>query len=153
VAVTTKLPPPPARPGGDEGGGGSDWVELMRARDDIDAHLLTGRLHGAGVETRTIKDRRAPGAWLIGGSNPWAPVTVFVRRRQLEDARLVLAEISLEWGGPPASPGIKEGLATAWWLVAVALGVVLTVIALMQAAAVASAGAGGRPAAAVGRPP
>ena len=139
MSLGTMLPPPPARLTGDGGGGGSDWVELTRARDDIEAHLLTGRLHQAGVGTRAIKDRRAPGAWLHGGSNPWAPVSVLVLRRDLDAARVVLAEISLE--------GCAEGLdvedagrrtALAWTAIAVALGVVLCLVALTQAAAVAS---------------
>lgn len=93
--------PGPPRDDGSRGGGGSGWVELVRATDDIDAHLLTGRLLAAGIESLTVKDRRAPGAWLSGGSNPWAPVAILVRRVQLDDARLVLAEISL---GAPCAP-------------------------------------------------
>lgn len=114
------LPPPPLST--QTGGDGSGWVELARARDDIDAHLLEGRLNEAGIETRSIKDRGAPGAWLYGGSNPWAPVTILVRRIQLEDAQVVLAEIAL--AAPDArEPGAPEsrGLPLTWWLVALAL--------------------------------
>ncbi len=84
-----QAPPPPAgtRSGG---GGGSGWIQLVKAADDIEAHLLAGRLAEAGIEVQTLPDRAAPGAWLYGGSNPWAPVRVLVRRRQLEEARLVL---------------------------------------------------------------
>jgi hypothetical protein len=136
MGVGVLSPPPPAvtepRP---SGGGGSGWIYLARARDDIDAHLLTGRLSQAGIETRTIVDRSAPGAWLHGGSNPWAPVNIFVRRHQLDDARLVLAEIS--FGAPPAGPpGVgaqRRRLPVLWWVTAVALGLVLTVVALGQA--------------------
>jgi hypothetical protein len=91
---------PPRRLDDLNGGGGSGWVPLYKAANDIDAHLLIGRLHGMGIETRTLVDRGAPGAWLYGGLNPWAPVTVYVRGFQLEDARLVLAEVA--WAAPAA---------------------------------------------------
>lgn len=129
------LPPPPVTAG--RGGGDSRWVELIRARDDIDAHLLTGRLNEAGIETRTMKDRAAPGAWLYGGSNPWAPVMVLVRRFQLEDARLELAELSFT--GPAAEPSGEEDATSSrwsvplvWWIVALVLGALLTGVALMK---------------------
>jgi hypothetical protein len=113
------------------GGGGSDWVELTRARDDIDAHLLAGRLLEAGIETRAVKDRFAPGAWLYGGSNPWAPVTIMVHRVQLDDARLVLAEISYE--APSADTGRtserrERQNPVAWWVAAVVLAALVTAI-------------------------
>jgi hypothetical protein len=96
---------------------------------------LAGRLAEAGVETQTLPDRTAPGAWLYGGSNPWAPVTVLVRRRQLDEARLVLVEIS--WSGPAAEPGHPPAqprpVPLLWWATAVALGVLFTAAALLQA--------------------
>ena len=132
---STGGPPPIVE---DHGGGGARWVELATARNDIEAHLLTGRLAEASVETRTVKDRSAPGAWLYGGSNPWAPIVVLVRSLQLDDARLVLAEIS--WTQPaidpataPAAPAPKSH-AVAWWAAALALGVVFTSIALARTA-------------------
>ena len=128
--------PPPLLDG--PGGGGARWVELITAQDDIEAHLLTGRLGEAGIETRTVKDRSGP-AWLHGGSNPWAPVSVLVKRIQLEDARLVLVEIS--WGQPavdpealaPASPAGTRG-ALVWWAAAILLGVTFTSVALARTA-------------------
>jgi hypothetical protein len=141
--MTTRVACPPLPPAlaGSEGGGGWWWIQLTTAANDIDAHLLTGRLNQAGIETRAIKDRRAPGSWAYGGSNPWAPVGVMVRAVQLEDARLVLAEISLT--GPDAVHRAERpmglGPAFFWGAVAVILGVVLTLIALMQVASLASA--------------
>ncbi|MDQ3752885.1 MAG: DUF2007 domain-containing protein [Actinomycetota bacterium] len=135
-----QAPPPPVatRFGG---GGGSEWIELVKAADDIEAHLLAGRLTEAGVEVQTLPDRAAPGAWLYGGSNPWAPVTVLVRRRQLEEARLVLAEIS--WAGPPAdrdrpSPASRH-VPFLWWATAIALGTLFFAAALLQATRATSA--------------
>jgi hypothetical protein len=129
------LPPPVSR---FEGGGGSGWVMLIRANGDIDAHLLTGRLLEAGVESRTVKDRSSPGAWMLAGSNPWAPVIILVRRFQLEDARLVLAEISFDL--PDAAEPLPRPVAhrwsgpLLWWAVAIALGAIFTGIGLLQTA-------------------
>ena len=134
MGVKLEVPPPPTAAA--RGGGGSGWVELARARDDIEAHLLAGRLNEAGIETKTVKDRFAPGAWLYGGSNPWAPVTVYVRRLELEDARLVLAEISYQAPSTNDSEGTELGarLTWKWWLVAAGLGIVLTWAAIVESA-------------------
>ena len=85
-------------PGGreDDDGGDSSWIRLTSAANDIDAHLVGGRLEAAGVQCRFVKETRDLAAWLYGGSNPWAPVNVMVRRFDLEPARRVLAEIALE---------------------------------------------------------
>ena len=128
----------PAPPSSDREGGGTGWVELTRTRNDIEAHLLTGRLNEAGVETSCVKDRGAPGAWLHGGSNPWAPVTVLVKKMQLDDARLVLVEIS--WAQPPIDPkqtpavegAVGKRYALTWWVAAIALGLLFTSIALAR---------------------
>ncbi|MEA2509377.1 MAG: putative prokaryotic signal transducing protein [Actinomycetota bacterium] len=129
------LPPTPVK----DRGGDSEWTPLTRARNDIDAHLLVGRLQEGGVETRTVKDRRAPGAWIYAGSNPWAPVTVFVRRFQLDDARLILMEISLDEVDRSATRATETshgGFLTSspvlWWATAVVLGVLFTALALAQ---------------------
>src|SRR5919202_4570480 len=127
-------PPPPLVD--DDFGGGSDWVALLRADNDIDAHLLTGRLADAGVETRMMADRSQSAAWLFGGSNPWAPVLVMVRRFQYEDARIVLAEISLD--AAPAEPGtLSTGggvrRPVLWWVLALSLGLFFTGVSLANA--------------------
>jgi hypothetical protein len=135
VQGTLDKPPPPTR--SRRGGGGSGWTQLTRAANDIDAHLLVGRLTEAGIESTTMKDRSAPGAWLYGGSNPWAPVVIMVRRLQLDDARIVLAEIAFEL--PATEPHGEEKEAhrwrpLVWWAAALALGALLTGISLMRAA-------------------
>ena len=122
----------------DRRGGGSRWVELIKARDDIDAHLLIGRLEEAGIETRTVKDRSMPGAWLYGGSNPWAPVAVLVRSIELESARLVLAELAFETPAVeperPSSRAARRRVATLWWVTAILLGLTFTALIVAQAA-------------------
>jgi hypothetical protein len=135
--VNAVLDPPAAPPaiGADRGGGGSEWVQLIRASNDIDAHLLAGRLLESGIETRAIKDHAAP-AWLVGGSDPWTPVAILVRRFQLEDSRLVLAELS--FAGPDAVPTVASGsrwtAAVVWWVAAIVLGTLFTGIGLLNTA-------------------
>ena len=110
----------------------------MRANGDIDAHLLVGRLLEAGVESRTVKDRSSPGAWMLAGSNPWAPVIILVRQFQLDDARLVLAEISFDLPDavdrPPLARKRPWSGPLLWWAVAITLGAIFTGIALLQTA-------------------
>lgn len=134
-SVGVQAPPPQLT--GDIAGGGSEWVELIKARNDIDAHLLTGRLQEAGIETKRLTDRRAPGAWLYGGSNPWAPVMIYVRRFQLQDARITLAEISFDAPDAEGRPGTQSPSSSwrvpvLWWVTAVLLGLLFTAIGLRQ---------------------
>jgi len=129
----TDLTPADPFPGG--GGGGSAWTKLVQASDDIEAHLVTGRLTEAGIETQTVKDRSGPGQWLYNGSNPWAPVTVLVRRLQLEDAQLVLAEVA--FAAPSAEPEEPRPRSrwgpVLWWSAAIGLGVLFTALGWVQA--------------------
>ena len=132
MSTRLDLPPPPDLLD-ERDGGGSDWVQLWVAENDIDAHLLVGRLHQEGIETRSVKDRSSP-VWLFGGSNPWAPVAIWVRRFQFTDSRIVLAELSFQ--GPDAvpaqAPSGSGSMALAWWAAALALGVFFTGIGLMR---------------------
>ncbi|MDQ3981793.1 MAG: DUF2007 domain-containing protein [Actinomycetota bacterium] len=127
--------PPPPDVGGD-GGGGSGWVTLLRSPNDIEAHLLIGRLGEAGVEARIVREKGAPSAWLYGASKPWAPVLVVVRQRQLEDARMVLAEVSFAGPDhvPEPAPRKDWRVPLVWWVSALALGALLTGTALAQVA-------------------
>jgi hypothetical protein len=136
MSVALRLPPPKTRP---RGGGDSRWVPLCRTADDIEAHLLTGRLHQGGVETRTLKDRGAPGSWLYGGANPFAPVTVYVRSWQLDDARLTLAEVA--FAAPDASHARDDvdGPSLKWWAIALLLGALLSSVVVAQMAGAAGA--------------
>ncbi|HEX2296267.1 MAG TPA: hypothetical protein VHN37_13290 [Actinomycetota bacterium] len=129
--------PPPVDHDDGGGGGGSGWVRLLRARNDIDGHLLVGRLGEAGVEARMVWEKGAPSAWLYGASKPWSPVAVMVRRRQLEEARLVLAEVSFEAPDhvrqtAPEPSGWR--VPVVWWATAITLGALLTGAALAELA-------------------
>lgn len=135
--MPTAVDRPPLDPlQGYGGSGDSGWTVLMKARHDIDAHLLTGRLSEAGIETRTIKDISAPGSWMYGGSNPWAPVSVLVRKLDLDDAKVVLAEISYE--GPTADQLAAQvverhrSFPVVWWVTAVVLGAAISFLVLSQ---------------------
>ncbi|CAN5701283.1 hypothetical protein BH18ACT15_BH18ACT15_03500 [soil metagenome] len=129
-------------------------MELSRARNDIDAHLLTGRLAEAGIETRKIKQRGSSPSWLIGGSDPWAPVTVLVRRFELDEARLVLAELS--WRAPAAgarqTPDAHRPRHVIWWAAALGLGILLTAGVLAEAAGAMQQSCARGPACAGARP-
>jgi hypothetical protein len=134
---SVRLEPPSSPPTVDDesnGGGGRDWVELFRAANDIDAALLIGMLADRGIETHTIKDRSQANSWLYGGSNPWAPVLVYVRRIHLIDARIVLAEISLATADGPARSNerARRRVPRMWWATALALGLALSTLALLQ---------------------
>ena len=125
------LPPPPAAVGLGYGGG-SDWVQLWIAQNDIDAHLLEGRLHQEGIETRSIKDRTSA-VWMFGGSDPWAPVAIWVRRFQFQDSRIVLAELSFEGPDAVRDESASNGWSSvAWWAAALALGLFFTGVGLMR---------------------
>lgn len=136
---------PPTLPDIGETGGGSGWVKLTRARDDIDAHLLMGRLDAAGIESSGVRDISGPGAWMFGGANAGAPVTIMVKRLQYEDARLVLAEISLE--GPSVEPpvaapsGRSRLVPVVWWALAIGIGLLFTALSLVRMATARPEGA------------
>ena len=127
-------PPPPIE--ATWRGGDSGWIHLFRAEGDIEAHLLTGRLKTAGIDTRLVKDRSGLGAWLHGGSDPWAPVDVLVRKVHAQEARIILAEIALAQPAyvehDPAVPVVRRAIL--WWALAIALGAGLTSIALARTA-------------------
>ncbi len=134
MSVVLKAPPPPelrAR------GGDSGWKEIARTADDIETHLLVGIMTEAGIETRVVKDRSGNGAWLYGGSDPWAPSTIFVRSFEVEPARMVLVELA--WDEPTAerasaSHGNGDGRTVAWWVIALILGILFTGIGLVGTA-------------------
>ena len=132
MPTRTDLPVPPST-AEEHSEGGPEWVRLMTMRGDIDAHLLEGRLNGAGIETRRIKDHSGP-VWLLGGSDPWGPVALWVKRSQYEDSRIVLAELAFD-----APPAIKDAgplgwSPTTWWIAAISLGLLLTGIGWARSA-------------------
>jgi hypothetical protein len=132
MATLVGSPPPPVVTA--EHGGGSDWVLLLSAKNDIDAHLLEGRLNEAGIEVRAIKDRSGP-SWLLGGSDPWSPVAIWVQRFQYEDSRIALAELAFDAPDEPSPRTERPGWApVTWWAVAIALGLLFTGIGLARSA-------------------
>ncbi|MGH2735123.1 MAG: hypothetical protein ACRDKZ_06065, partial [Actinomycetota bacterium] len=82
-------------------------------------------------------DRADPGAWLYGGSNPWAPVMIYVHRYQLSDARFVLAQVSFHSPAtvpPRPRPEGRGRVPLIWWATALSLGVLLSALAIHQVA-------------------
>ncbi len=130
--MRTDLPMPPAVVD-ESAGGGSNWVRLMTARGDIDAHLLEGRLNEAGIEVKVIKDHSGP-VWLFGGSDPWGPVAIWVRRFQYEDSRILLAELAYDSPSAVKDTGPLGWSPTAWWAAAIGLGLLLTAIGFARSA-------------------
>lgn len=141
----TRLAPPgsqrlgignPDPPLADDPGGGDDfgWVTLTRASNDIEAHLITGRLDDSGIESTLTKE---PSFWAAAGHDPWAPVTVLVRKIQFEDARIVLAEVAME--SPSAEPSLgtpRRGRSRGpviWWAAAIGLGLLFTALSYVGA--------------------
>jgi hypothetical protein len=134
-----RVEPPSSPPNTDDlsgGGGGRDWVQLFRAANDIEAALLLGKLAEQDIEGRSVKDRSQPGSWLYGGSNPWAVVLIYVRRHQLVDARILLAEISLADDDAPVNreAGPRRRISRMWLATAIALGLAISALALLQIA-------------------
>ena len=69
----------------------SEWTVLLVAADDIDAQLVAGRLSEEDIPTFLEKDRSGYGDYLLGGSNPHAPVSVLVPQERLAEARSLMA--------------------------------------------------------------
>ena len=76
--------------------GGESWEEAGIADSEIDAHLLSGMLEEEGIATHLEVDRSGFGDYLHAGSNPIAPVRIFVPASQLIDAKKLLAEARFE---------------------------------------------------------
>lgn len=114
-------PRPPAPPRVEEdrgGGGGGDWVLLTTARDGVLAHLIQGRLAQESIECMMDESNPAPGAWLKPFGDPMAPVRIYVRRRDYEQATIALYEVDHEPPDPEAAgpPGVR---AITWATIAV----------------------------------
>ena len=94
-----------------------------------------GRLAQLGIETRRVKDRSSQ-AWLYGGSNPWAPVTVLVPRFQFEDARIAMAELSFAAPAArlPVVASTNRRQTFLFWTIAIALGTLLSIIGFARSA-------------------
>lgn len=111
----------------------------MTARDDIDAHLVSGLLTNAGIESMHVHDARAS-VWLYGGADPHSPVRVMVQRLYVDDARLVLAEQALDAApyDPTAATTREDGRdarpkrSVLWLTTAIALGAILVALIFVQ---------------------
>ena len=92
-----------------------DWLPLTVAADDIDSHLLAGRLEEEGVPVLFARDVSGYGDYLFGGANPHAPVHIMVPKDRLEEARRVVESVGHpavdeEGGWGNLSPSADDGL-------------------------------------------
>ncbi|HEX2196139.1 MAG TPA: hypothetical protein VHJ76_04360, partial [Actinomycetota bacterium] len=87
------------------------------------------------IETRTIKYHSGP-TWIHGGSDPWGPVALWVKRSQYEDSRIVLAEVSFEAPDHVRDAPVARGwrVPFVWWATALGLGALVTGAALADVA-------------------
>lgn len=86
----------------------SDWTVLLVAADDIDAQLVAGRLAEEDIPTFLEKDRSGYGDYLLGGSNPHAPVSVLVPQERLVEARSLMAAESPDGEDEAAAVPLDE---------------------------------------------
>jgi hypothetical protein len=108
------------------------WVEITDAGDDIEAQLILGTLHDAGIEAQSLKTNTGPGAWLTGTQVPWTPLAILVPVERAAEARellsvgengRVLSRESVDYAGQPVPIAAPRRSGRAWlvWLVAVIL--------------------------------
>jgi hypothetical protein len=108
------------------------WVEIADAGDDIEAQLILGTLHDAGIAAQSLKTNTGPGAWLTGTQVPWTPLAILVPVEQAAEARellsvgengRVLSRGSVDHAGQPVPIAAPRRSGRAWlvWLVAVIL--------------------------------
>jgi hypothetical protein len=122
----TQLPPPDVID--NAGGGGGRWTVLTVARGRMVAHLIRGLLESEGIEVVLDTSNPAPGAWLMPFGDQNAPVKVLVLERQLEWARLALAQAEQEAGGAITGRPLQSRTIA----VGILLGVVLLVLAFVE---------------------
>ncbi|MGH2708627.1 MAG: hypothetical protein ACRDJK_10075, partial [Actinomycetota bacterium] len=101
-------------------GGGGDWTFLTTAGNQVEAHLIVGRLAEEGIESVLDSSNPAPGAWLHPFGNPLSPVRVFVRRRDLGRASLLLHEVDHR-PPDPGDPGPPRARRLFWLVLAVVI--------------------------------
>jgi hypothetical protein len=109
------------------------WVKVAVATDDIEAHLIAGRLEGAGIDVLMEPDRTGLGDYLMGGHNPRAPVWIFVPEIAAEEAALTLeGDANLQDDGPVtvaerSDPPLAapSGRPVTWWIAVAIIAVIL----------------------------
>ena len=104
-----------------------EWVKLGTAGDDYEANLLVGRLGSAGIEARTLKNDPGAISYLRAGHDPDAPVDVYVRADQVDEAEAELQVIETEVDHTEPEPAeipviaAGGGMRSVWRWVAIVL--------------------------------
>lgn len=104
----------PDPPGPHDGGGDGEWALLTTAKNSVIAALIEGRLTEEDIPCLLDHFDPSPGAWLKPFGDPLAPVRIYVKRRSLAAASILLHEI----GHHPPDPS-NEGprvVKTMWWV-------------------------------------
>lgn len=111
-----------------------EWPRLTAANDDIDAQLLVGALEESGIATRTVKNRSGPGDYLLGGSNPRAPVAIHVQASELDRARRLVDELRAPAvvEGEPGDVAVVRGRGWPTYVAVVIVGVIVLLFLLEQ---------------------
>lgn len=117
------------------------WAKLMVAADDIEAHLIVGRLAEAGIDFLVEPDRTGYGDYLMAGHNPHAPVVIHVDADRLREAELALEEGSDTVGSDLPAQGFEDaplaapsGAGVRWWIAVALLAVIVMGFLLGSAA-------------------
>lgn len=121
------LAPPQAESGAGRGRGG--WRHLTTARDHFTAHLIEGLLSENGLESHLDTFDPAPGAFLKPFGDPMAPVRVFVRQGDFEEASLLLHEV----GHVPPDPDAAPSPRLKWmWAFTIAVVLIAALLGLLE---------------------
>ena len=76
------------------------WVLVFSARDDVEAHLVAGRLRDAGIEPLLRRSTSGIADYLLAGANPRAPVDILVADEDEARARGELAGLDIHYDVP-----------------------------------------------------
>ena len=116
----------------DHRGGGSGWKLLTTASDHVTAYLIEGNLISAGIETLMDSSNPSPGAFLKPFGDPLAPVAIYVRTHEFQQASLILHELDHQPVNPEAAPSRRVRRLWLMTLLAILVAAVLMVVEIFD---------------------
>jgi hypothetical protein len=105
-----------------------EWALVFSARDDVEAHLVAGRLRDAGIEPLLRRSTSGIGDYLLAGANPRAPVDILVSEDDVVRARRELAGLDIHYDvpDPEGEPALSWfRLPTVRWAMAAVAAVII----------------------------